>query len=54
MLLFSFRKAAFPVDTTCSASPSGWASAPERLPEKIKGIWEHLLPGKTYLRCTSI
>lgn len=50
VLLFSFRKAAFPVDTHVQRVTQRLGISDRNAsPEKIKGIWEELLPGETYL-----
>lgn len=50
VLLFSFGMAAFPVDTHIQRiSQRLGISDANASPEKIKGIWEELLPGETYL-----
>jgi endonuclease-3 len=50
VLLFSFGMAAFPVDTHIQRiSQRLGVSEANASPEKIKGIWEGLLPGETYL-----
>ena len=49
VLLFSFGRGAFPVDTHIQriSQRVGVAGRTDS-PEKIKGIWEHLLPAETY------
>jgi endonuclease-3 len=49
VLLFCFNRAAFPVDTHIQRISQRLGLASRRaMPEKIKGIWEALLPPETF------